>query len=102
MSESVDPKVREHVPWPYNGSLSTMDAHGGWVASAIDLLRFVSAIDGPYHDDIIDHTTVELMTSRPPYERGRCGAASAGWCAISVGASRTGGTPAPSLGPTGW
>ena len=41
LSESLDPKVRGRVPWPYNGSLSTIDAHGGWAASAIDLLRLV-------------------------------------------------------------
>ena len=70
LSESLDRKVTGRVPWPYNGSLSTMDAHGGWAASAIDLLRFVNAVDGRYRDGLIDHTTVELMISRPPYEPG--------------------------------
>ena len=29
LSESLDTRVRTRVPWPYNGFLSTMDAHGG-------------------------------------------------------------------------
>src|SRR5690606_27213462 len=33
------------VPWPYGGfNLEFMDAHGGWVASAEDLLKLVCAI----------------------------------------------------------
>jgi hypothetical protein len=35
-----------------------MDAHGGRAASAIDLLRFVNAVDVRYRDGLIDDTTV--------------------------------------------
>ena len=68
-SKSLDRKVRKRVPGPYNGSLSTMDAHGGWAASAIDLLRFVVAVDGRGGDDILAEETVGLMIERPDYER---------------------------------
>ena len=68
-SRSLDPKVRKRVPWPYNGFLSTMDAHGGWAASAVDLLRFVVAVDGRGGDDILAEETVELMIERPAYAR---------------------------------
>ena len=34
------------VPWPYAGfNIEAMDAHGGWVASAADLCKFMVAID---------------------------------------------------------
>lgn len=38
------------VPWPYGGfHLEATDAHGGWIASAVDILRFVTAVDaGPW------------------------------------------------------
>lgn len=36
------------VPWPYGGfCLEAMDAHGGWLASAVDLVRFAAALDFP-------------------------------------------------------
>ena len=70
LSQSLDPGTRTRVPWPYNGFLSTMDAHGGWASSVVDLLRFVNAVDGRYSDDIITHETVDLMVDRPPYEQG--------------------------------
>lgn len=66
-TRSLEPAVRSRVPWPYNGFLSNMDAHGGWAASAIDLLRFVAAVDGRDNDDILDDETIGLMVSRPPY-----------------------------------
>jgi CubicO group peptidase (beta-lactamase class C family) len=35
------------VPWPYGGfHLEAMDAHGGWAASVVDYLRYVTALDG--------------------------------------------------------
>ena len=34
------------VPWPYGGfCLEAMDAHGGWLASAVDLARFAAALE---------------------------------------------------------
>ena len=68
-SKSLDPKVRKRVPGPYNGFLSTMDAHGGWAASAVDLLRFVAAVDGRGGDDILVEETIELMIERPDHAR---------------------------------
>ncbi len=31
--------------WPYGMDVSRMDSHGGWIASAVDLARFVAHID---------------------------------------------------------
>ena len=44
-----------------------MDAHGGWAASAVDLLRFVVAVDGRDGDDVLADETVGLMIERSDY-----------------------------------
>jgi CubicO group peptidase (beta-lactamase class C family) len=50
------------VPWPYGGfCLEAMDAHGGWLASAVDLVRFASHIE-----KVLDEKTRALMVARPP------------------------------------
>lgn len=65
--QSVFPDIEELVPWPYGGfCLEAMDAHGGWIASVVDLMRFATAVDG--HDirpDFLQPSTIELMVSRP-------------------------------------
>jgi N-acyl-D-amino-acid deacylase len=55
------------VPAPYGGfNLEAMDAHGGWVASTVDLLRFSTAVDRlPTRPDILTAATIDLMTARP-------------------------------------
>lgn len=52
------------------GDLSTADSTGAWAASAIDLLRFVSAVDGRGDDDILGADTIDLMIEPPEYEDG--------------------------------
>jgi len=64
---SVFPDVREPVSWPDGGFyLEAMDAHGAWVASAIDLVRFASAVDGSRKPGLLKPATVRLIESRPP------------------------------------
>jgi len=55
------------VPWPYGGyHLEAMDAQGGWIASAIDLMRFVTAVDGRSPpSDVLRPKTIRFMVSRP-------------------------------------
>lgn len=57
----------EIVPWPYGGfNVEALDAHGGWVSSAPDLLRFMEAIDRrPGRPDILSAAASESMTTRP-------------------------------------
>jgi hypothetical protein len=44
---SVYDRATGAVPWPDGGfALESMDALGGWLASAVDLVMFASAIDG--------------------------------------------------------
>lgn len=56
------------VPWPYGGfALEPMNSHGGWLASAADLLRFLLVVDGrTVKPDVLQPATVALMTARPP------------------------------------
>jgi N-acyl-D-amino-acid deacylase len=56
-------RVREkEVPVPYGGfCLEAMDAHGGWLASAVDLARFASSLD-----KVLDRATLETMFAPPP------------------------------------
>jgi N-acyl-D-amino-acid deacylase len=42
------PQFGKKVPLPYGAwNLEAMDAHGGWIASAVDVARFASALDEP-------------------------------------------------------
>lgn len=55
------------APVVYGGfHLEAMDAHGGWVGSAVDLLRFATAVDGlDSRPDMLAPATIGLMTRRP-------------------------------------
>lgn len=65
---SVFPTGSSTVPWPYGGfAIEPMDAHGGWLASASDLLRFLLVVDGRTDKaDILQPATITAMTARPP------------------------------------
>jgi CubicO group peptidase (beta-lactamase class C family) len=55
------------VPIQYGGwNLRTMDSHGGWVASASDLVRFITAFDTRTNSPLLSATNIDLMWSRPP------------------------------------
>jgi CubicO group peptidase (beta-lactamase class C family) len=61
------------VPDPDGGFyLEAMDSHGAWVASTIDYLRFVAALDG---GRILSPPSIRTMLARPPIPSWR-GAAS--------------------------
>ena len=53
------------VPAPYGEFfMVSFDALGGWIASPIDLVHFVTTLDGS-NPPLLDSETVELMISRP-------------------------------------
>jgi N-acyl-D-amino-acid deacylase len=54
------------VPQPYGSmNLQAAAASGGWIASAVDLVRFVLAVDGQTSPpDILQLETIRLMTTR--------------------------------------
>ena len=59
---------------PYGMNVARMDAHGGWVASPSDLVRFAIAVDGTYAaTPVLRPETVTLMmtpTVNPNYAKG--------------------------------
>jgi CubicO group peptidase (beta-lactamase class C family) len=60
---------------PYELPVHRMDAHGGWIARPIDLLRFLMRVDGFANPaDILQAATVTTMTTpsaaNPGYARG--------------------------------
>lgn len=59
--------ARGQLPLPYGGrwSLEAMDAHGGWIASAPDLVRFASAFDDPASCRILRAESIARMFARP-------------------------------------
>jgi N-acyl-D-amino-acid deacylase len=68
LMSSVFPFVREPVALPDGGFyLEAMDSHGGWLASAVDLARFLAAVDGrSRRHAFLKPETIAEMTARPP------------------------------------
>jgi N-acyl-D-amino-acid deacylase len=46
--------------------IETMDAHGGWIASAVDVVRFAAAFDDPHACPILRRDSITTMFARPP------------------------------------
>jgi CubicO group peptidase (beta-lactamase class C family) len=68
-------EVLYYVGDPYGLNVSRMDAHGGWIGSAVDLLRFVVHVDGfPGKPDILTAASISTMTTgsaaNPGYAKG--------------------------------
>lgn len=58
--------LEQPVPSPYGGwYLEAMDAHGGWIASAVDLARFAVALDDPNRCPILSEDSIEAMFACP-------------------------------------
>ncbi|MBA2519336.1 MAG: serine hydrolase, partial [Chloroflexia bacterium] len=69
---------------PYALLIDRMDAHGGWIASASDLLRFVGSIDGsPNRPQIINAGTRATMVTPSAATGG--GNYAKGWIVNSAG-----------------
>ncbi|WP_160130532.1 serine hydrolase [Kordia antarctica] len=50
---------------PYELQMNKMDSHGGWIASAVDMMRFIVHVDGdPSKKDILKKTTVTKMATK--------------------------------------
>jgi CubicO group peptidase (beta-lactamase class C family) len=66
-AENVFPGEPRQVPWPYGGfHLEAMDAHGGWLASAVDLARFAAALDDPARSPLLKRESFTTMYAPPP------------------------------------
>lgn len=54
------------VPSAYGGwNLEAMDAHGGWIASAVDLVRFAAALDDPATCRVLNAESIARMFAPP-------------------------------------
>ncbi|HUY87252.1 MAG TPA: serine hydrolase domain-containing protein [Pirellulales bacterium] len=65
-TRSVFPDAQEQVAEPDGGFyLEALDAHGGWIGTAPDLLRFATSLDGSRQPALLKPETLALMTARP-------------------------------------
>jgi N-acyl-D-amino-acid deacylase len=72
MVPAVVGKIGELVAVPYGGFfLEALDSHGGWIASATDLLRFAAAFDSPANCKILQPESITAMFARPEGATGR-------------------------------
>jgi N-acyl-D-amino-acid deacylase len=66
-AKNVFPDGPKETSWPYGGfHLEAMDAHGGWIASAVDLARFAAALDDPQRSPLLKPETFQTMSAAPP------------------------------------
>ena len=61
------PFIGKEAPLPYGVEcIETMDANGGWIASAVDLVRFGVALDDPARCPILSEASIHTMLAPPP------------------------------------
>lgn len=66
------PRAGERVSFPDGaGNLEGYEAHGGWVASAADLVRFAAAFENPARSPLLSAAAVQAMWDRPAGAAGR-------------------------------
>lgn len=62
----IYPDVLESNTYSYGGfDGAAIDAHGGWIANAIDLTRFLNAVGGSTGTQLLKAQTVRTMLTRP-------------------------------------
>lgn len=79
-SDGTDP-----IPTPYAfASPQTMDAHGGWIASSVDMAYFMAKLDLPGERPLLSKASVFTMFARPepPLGLDENGAPSAAYYAL--------------------
>jgi CubicO group peptidase (beta-lactamase class C family) len=92
----VGETMGKDVPEPDGGwFLEAMEAHGGWIASAVDLVRFGSAFDNPERCAILGPEAIATMFARPPEPGGATAKKkraesyyACGWDIVEVGPHR--------------
>jgi N-acyl-D-amino-acid deacylase len=92
----MGPKRCKPCPAPYGAwCLESLDAHGGWLASAEDLVRFAAAFNDPERCKVLDAAGVATMFERPDGaagldEKGKPAEEwyGCGWSVIDVGGGK--------------
>ena len=75
----------QQVPWQYGGmNVTAMSAHGGWISTARDFVKLLSAVDGfSTKPDILTQATISEMTkastANPNYAKGWLVNSSGNW-----------------------
>ena len=61
------PKIGAEAPLPYGVEcIESMDANGGWIASAVDLLRFAVALDDLRRSPLLNEESLRTLLAPPP------------------------------------
>lgn len=69
------PRIGRSVPLQYGGeNLEAYEAHGGWVASAVDLVRFGAAFDRQRPRPLLSAAGLAALIARPAGRAGHDGA----------------------------
>jgi CubicO group peptidase (beta-lactamase class C family) len=86
----VQPGAPKTAPEPYgHWNIENMDAHGGWLASAVDLARFAAAFDSRSRLPLLKPDLVDQMFAPPTSGASADGSYyGCGWMVRPVGASR--------------
>jgi N-acyl-D-amino-acid deacylase len=86
---TVFPPVGQKVPQPYGAwCVEAMDSHGGWIASAPELVKFASAWDDPDAEKVLNRKSVAAMFARPPVLKPGAVWYGCGWDVRDVGGGR--------------
>lgn len=87
---SVFPDVTDPVPLADGGWYNeALDSHGGWISSAADLARFMTAVDGrPLRPELLSASSLSAMIARPsvPVWAGQPAWYALGWLVRPTGA----------------
>lgn len=63
----MGPDAPEWTPIIYGGlNIHNQSSSGGWISSAVDFVRLLSAFDDLDHSPLLSRSAIELMWSRPP------------------------------------
>lgn len=89
------PRVGERVPLPDGAdNIEGFEAHGGWVSSAVDLVRFASEFDYGKKSPLLSAKAIEEMWARPSgaagfnvKEKPRASYYGCGWSVRPIGKS---------------
>lgn len=71
LTDSVYDRAPGRVAWPDGGfALESMDAHGGWVGSAVDMAVFASALGSLAQRRLLSDASVAALADKPAYVPG--------------------------------
>jgi N-acyl-D-amino-acid deacylase len=66
LGQSVFDSYPGMVPWPDGGfHLEAMDAHGSWIASAVDLVKLIASVEGSRLPQLLSAQARQQMLARP-------------------------------------